>query len=271
MTPEHWLRVFRIIGKNMKDGLSAFLQQEGNDIPLARGAGGDKTFPIDQWAENIVLASLEKIHASGESFTLISEELGIRRFGSDTPIILVDPIDGSNNAKSGIPFFSLAVAFFEGNSMSDLSVGYIAHLAADDEFWTIRGTGAYQNGKRMKTSRAEKPHILAYEASAPATDIPCIMPLIKQSRRARCFGSTALDLAYLASGAIDVFVTASRSRPFDYAAGLLMVQEAGGIMTDFTGASLHDVPIGLDRSVPLLASSNERLHAVVLDLLAHHC
>ncbi len=110
--------------------------------------------------------------------------------------------------------------------------------------------------------------IVAYEASAPATDIPKIMPLIRQARRTRCYGSTALDLAYLASGAISVFATGTASRAFDYAAGMLILEEADGVITDLEGTTLDHISAGLDRTVPLLASANERLHAAALNLLA---
>ena len=110
MTNEQWLEIFKGIGKKMRDGLSVILAKEGGMVPLGKGAGGDTTFPVDKWAEDIIIAALEKAHQQGESFTLISEELGIRKFGDGKKIVLVDPIDGSNNAKSGIPFFSTSLA-----------------------------------------------------------------------------------------------------------------------------------------------------------------
>jgi myo-inositol-1(or 4)-monophosphatase len=109
---------------------------------------------------------------------------------------------------------------------------------------------------------------VAYEASSPATDIPRIMPLIKQAKRTRCFGSTALDLAYLAAGALSVFAAATASRAFDYAAGMLILEEAGGVMTDLEGTSLGHIVVGLDRTVPLLASKNGATHAAALAALS---
>lgn len=268
MTNEQWLEIFKGIGQKMREGLPEMLSREGGKIPLGKGAGGDKTFPIDRWAEDIVIAALDRAHGEGERFTLISEELGARSFGDGRKIVLVDPIDGSNNAKSGIPFFSTALALLDGERLSDLVVAYVINLGVGEEFWAVRGQGAYKDGRKIGTSMNEALTIVAYETSTPARDVPRIMPLISQAKRTRCFGSTALDLAYLASGSISVFATAMASRTFDYAAGMLIVQEAGGVMTDLSGNTLEDVVAGLDRTVPLLAGANVKLHALAVDLLA---
>ncbi len=268
MTNEQWLEIFRSIGKKMCEGIAATLKKEGGTIPLGKGAGGDNTFPVDKWAEDIIITALDRARRDGETFTLISEELGVRKFGEGGKIVLVDPIDGSNNAKSGIPFFSTSLALLNGGTLDTLAVGYVINLAADDEFWALRGKGAYKNGALMRTSDSKGITIVAYEASAPAVDIPRIMPLLAQAKRTRCFGSTALDLSYLASGAISVFGTATASRAFDYAAGMLILKEAGGRITDIDGMSLDRVPAGLDRTVPILASKNSATHTAALQLLS---
>jgi myo-inositol-1(or 4)-monophosphatase len=207
-------------------------------------------------------------YAAGEQFTLISEELGSRAFGHGGKIVLVDPIDGSNNAKSGIPFFSTSIALLTGKTLSDLAAAYVINLAVGDEFWALHGGGAFKNGRQIRTSAAEGIVIAAYEASSPATDLPKLMPLLSQAKRTRCYGSTALDLAYLASGAISVFATGTASRAFDFGAGMLILKEAGGIITDFAGAELDHIPVGLGRTVPLVASKNRAAHAAALNLLS---
>ncbi len=268
MTNEQWLTIFKDIGKKMRRGLSEILLKEGGKVPLGKGAGGDKTFPVDKWAEDIIITALEKAHREGEAFTLISEELGIRKFGDDKKIVLVDPIDGSSNAKSGIPFFSTSLALLNGDTLSTLAAAYVINLAVGDEFWAVRGGGAYKNGARIRTSATEGPTIVAYEAPSPRNDLPRLMPLLGLARRTRCFGSTALDLAYLASGSLSVFATATASRSFDYAAGMLIVEEADGVITDLGGDLLDHIVVGLERTVPLLASANEKLHVTVLNALS---
>src|SRR5512136_924437 len=106
MDNQKWLAVFKDIGRKMHAGIAEFLSRECVTISLGRGAGGYKTFPVDKWAEDIILSALEEAHRQGESFTLISEEVGVRKFGDGSRVVLVDPIDGSNNAKNGVPFFA---------------------------------------------------------------------------------------------------------------------------------------------------------------------
>jgi myo-inositol-1(or 4)-monophosphatase len=269
MTNEQWLAIFKDIGRQMQAGIAEFLSREGGTVPLGKGAGGDKTFPVDKWAEDIILAALEKAHHDdGESFTLISEELGIRKFGDGMTVVLVDPIDGSNNAKNGVPFFATSLALLKGDTLSTLAAGYVINLAMGDEFWAVRGHGAFKNGLRIRTPATDAVTIVAYEASDPAKDLPHIFPLIAQAKRTRCFGSTALDLALLASGGFSVFATATASRAFDYAAGMLIVKEAAGVITDLEGASLDHIIVGLGRTVPLLASKNEATHVKALNILS---
>jgi myo-inositol-1(or 4)-monophosphatase len=93
------------------------------------------------------------------------------------------------------------------------------------------------------------------------------MPLLAQSRKTRCLGATALDLAYLSSGASSVFVTPSRSRSFDFAGGWLLVKEAGGIITDISGEDIEHVSLDLKKSTSLLAAGNRSLHKKALELL----
>ena len=101
MTNEQWLEIFRHIGKKMRDGLSVILGKEGGTVPLGKGAGGDKTFPVDKWAEDIIIAALEKAQGEGEAFTLISEELGIRKFGRAGRSCSWTPLTGATTQRAG--------------------------------------------------------------------------------------------------------------------------------------------------------------------------
>lgn len=268
MTNEQWLEVFKDIGRRMRAGIAEFLSRTGGLVPLGRGAGGDKTFPVDKWAEDIVVAALEEVHRKGEAFTLLSEELGIRKFGDGRTLVVVDPIDGSNNAKTAVPLFAVSLALLDGPTLGDLQIGYVMNLPTGDEFLAVKGKGAFKNGKPITAPASEEITIVAYEASTPAADLPRLLPLLSVARRARCFGSLALDLAFVASGAVSVFVTANRSRAFDFAAAMLILREAGGVLTNIEGNSIDHLAAGLDRTVPLLAAKNRATHAKARMILA---
>jgi len=235
-----------------------------NGTALGRGASGDTTFPIDKFAEDLIIDAFEK---EGIKINLITEERGLRKIEGNDLSLIVDPIDGSKNAISGIPFFSSSIAISDGTTLESLKLGYIINLINGDEFWAERGKGAFFNGDKIKTKNNEKPIIIAFEASNPYEALKNIIPLFKIATRVRCFGSTALDLAYLSSGALSIFVTPTQSRIFDFAAGLLIAKESGAIISDIKGISIDELKVTFDTKTTLLVSANEILHKRALNLV----
>src|SRR5918997_1415467 len=119
MTP--WLEACRAAVGDIR-GVLAELPTRVEREPVAKvGEGGDETTAIDAAAEEVVVA---RIAATGESFTLVSEELGEASYGSGGPWVVVDPIDGSLNAKRGLPSFALSIAVADGPHMGDVQLGY---------------------------------------------------------------------------------------------------------------------------------------------------
>src|SRR3990172_11651619 len=102
LSPDQWIGVLRGIGRNLLEKIPQIAGSAEASVMIGRGAGGDQTFLIDETAEQIIVEELEKTAGKSDGFTLISEECGIKQFGAENNIrILVDPIDGSNNAKRG--------------------------------------------------------------------------------------------------------------------------------------------------------------------------
>lgn len=256
------IELFRTIGKSLLHQLSS--AGKFSKRSLGTGASGDATYQIDKLAEDIVLSGLQE---SGESFTVISEEAGIVDIRGGGRKVLIDPVDGSRNAVSGIPFYCTSIAVAEGNTIGDIVAAYVVNLVNGDEFWAERGKGAFKNGEQVVTQQDDILHLAAYEAQAPHKDIPMIIPLLSESRKTRCLGATALDLSYLAAGSISVFANPSPSRSFDFAGGWLLIKEAGGIFTDIRGKPVDPVEVSLRKSTSLLASGNARLHEKALRLL----
>jgi len=259
-----WLSAFKEMGLKVREVMDELSRGTGGGQSLGRGAGGDTTLVLDKKAEDAILSVLEKLHASGEQFTFISEELGERKFGESDVLILADPIDGSNNAKNGIPFYSTALVMASGRRLRDVNLGYIINLANGDEYWAVKGQGAYKNGIPIKASKNTELGMINFEGSVPKRDLPAALPLLSAARKIRCLGTTALDLACLASGSTDAVLVPSPSRSFDYAAGWLLTHEAGGVVTDINGGSLEDSPLGLGRTSPFLGAANKTLLEVAL-------
>lgn len=267
-SPHQWLDVLRSAGGALRKAVPQIAGRPDASVSLRRGAGGDQTFYIDDMAERIVIGALEGAARQGVGFTLISEECGIREFGPQGNVrILLDPLDGSNNGKRGIPYYATSIAVLNGERLEDLLVGYVIDLSAGREYWAIKGEGAWCDDKKIGCRGGEEFDMVAFEASVPSKDIPGILPLLASSRKVRCLGAIALDLALLAAGAVDLLAVATPTRSFDYAAGMLILQEAGGVITDMEGGDVRGIIAGLERTVPLIAAANETLHQKALRLL----
>jgi myo-inositol-1(or 4)-monophosphatase len=256
------IKILRGIGERLLKEIP--LIKKATKTAIGIGASGDKTYPIDKLAEDIILSGLE---VSGEALTVISEEIGIKDIKNGGSKILIDPIDGSRNAVSGIPFYCTSIAVVDGNTIGDIKLAYVVNLVNGDEFWAEKGKGAFLNGEKITTQKDDNFYLIAYEAQSPNKDISRIISLLAQSMKTRCFGATALDLAYLACSAISVFANPSLSRSFDFAGGWLLVKEAKGIFTDIKGNSIETLGISLKKSTSLLVSGNEKLHEKALRLL----
>src|SRR5262249_44089539 len=97
-----------------------------------RGEGGDRTLLIDQAAEDVVFAELQKLHDGGARFCALSEERGIVHFGGENVRVVIDPIDGSVNAKRGLPHHALSIAVAEGNTMADVVFGFVQDFGPEE-------------------------------------------------------------------------------------------------------------------------------------------
>ncbi len=254
----------RKIGKRLKKEIPSLVLSLHEKGPVRKGASGDMTYPIDKKAEEIVIEEIERL---GMPVTVVSEECGFKDIKGGGIKILIDPIDGSKNALGGITFFSTSIAVIEGDIIGALMMGYILNLATGDEFWAIKDKGSFLNAEPIRTQQNHAFNVIAYETSSPKVDIPKIMPLLSLFNRTRCLGSTALDMAFLSRGAISMFVTPTPSRTFDFAAGYLLIKEAGGVVTDLKGNGIEDIKIGVQRATPILASANEELHKRALEVL----
>src|ERR1700754_4573413 len=121
-----------------------------------RGGGGDQTLKIDAAAEDVVFAELEGLHDAGARFTAVSEERGVVDFGDPDCLVVIDPIDGSLNAKRGLPHFPLSVAVAPGHTMADVIFGFVQDFGPEEEWVAWRGEAAQPDGKPLDTTLAER-------------------------------------------------------------------------------------------------------------------
>lgn len=263
-----YLELFKNIGSELQKKFPNIYKSENKGKIVGNGKGGDKTTLIDRFAEDIIVKKLEDFHKRGNDFTLISEELGTRKFGKSDNMVLVDPLDGSVNAKRGLPFFSVSIAFIEGEKLKETKVGYVLNLMNNDEFYAVKGSGAFLNNEKIRIKNSKNSELGIVGIEAPIKDsLRYITKIGKFSGRVRIMGSVALDLCYTASEAFDVCVFPFKSRSVDFAAGKLILEEAGGIISDFNGENLDKINAGVEKTTEIVCAKNKELHEKILGIL----
>jgi myo-inositol-1(or 4)-monophosphatase len=262
-----WLAFSRRAADAGREALKRFPLTAQRAEKLGRGEGGDMTLAIDGAVEDTVFAELE---ALGVGLCAISEERGLVEISGGGPIhVVIDPIDGSLNAKRKLPFYSISIAVADGDDMASVVFGYVANFPTGEEWWATRGEGAFLDGKRLEPA-AHDTHleILGVESAHPWL-VAAGADAIAQTRahRLRMIGSIALSLCFVASARFDGMLCLRPSRSVDAAAGQLIVREAGGAVS-FPDAGGDD-PLGagldLDMRSRVLAGATE---GILSDLLA---
>jgi myo-inositol-1(or 4)-monophosphatase len=221
-----WLEVCRGAAADIRGVLDKLPTRAEREPVLARGVGGDDTTVIDDAAERAVVARLEELHRQGHDFLLVSEELGERAFGESDTRVVVDPIDGSVNAKRGLRHFCLSIAVSDGPSMGDVVFGYLYDFGSGEEWTATKGGGAQLDGDALGEVRPkERVEILALEGTLSASVADKAEALVGYAHRFRIMGSLALSLCQLAAGRVDAVCSLRDARAVDVAAAQLVVRE----------------------------------------------
>ena len=177
--------------------------------------------------------------------------------------MIVDPLDGSLNARRMLPTHSLSFAVATGSTMADVELGYVYDFGAAEEYFARRGRGATLDGREL---RAQGPgyglEVVGIESAKPERTLPLLEALAGKAYRIRAVGSIAISLCYVAGGRFDGMLTGRACRSVDAAAGQLIAREAGAEVV-FDGDGL-DVSLDLDARYHVAAALDRELLADVL-------
>jgi myo-inositol-1(or 4)-monophosphatase len=259
-----WLGICRRIVEAQRQLFAATPSSAERTVYEGVGKGGDHTLAIDRRCEDVVFAELEGLASQGASFVAVSEERGEVSFGSggDTRVV-IDPIDGSLNARRTIPSHSLSIAVASGETMADVEFGFVHDFGADEEFSAKRGEGARLGaGPIAVAAEAERLEIVGLESAEPSWALPVLRELEGKAYRLRVVGSIAINAAYVAAGRFDAMISLRSCRSVDAAAVQLIVREAGGAVV-FGDLGLEQTPLGLDERYPIAAACGETALATV--------
>jgi myo-inositol-1(or 4)-monophosphatase len=217
---------------------------------VGAGEGGDETTAIDAAAERAILP-----HFTGNR--IVSEEVGIHGDGAFT--IVVDPIDGSLNAKRGIPFFSISIAVADGETMDDVTFGYVFDFGTGEEWTATRGGGAFLNGEPLRERPKDTIEILSFEATTLDYVTENAARFAGTAHRLRVMGSLAITLCHLAAGRVDGVVSLKPARSVDIAAAQLLVREQGLAIDLPDDPPFGAAPLDLEGRSRVAAAGNEDL------------
>jgi myo-inositol-1(or 4)-monophosphatase len=176
---------------------------------------------------------------------------------------IIDPLDGTTNFLHGLPFFSISIALERDG---EIIAGVIYEPLRDEMFWAEKGIGAYVNDRRLRVSGRTRLADALIATGIPfrehgdhAAYLATLAAVMAATSGVRRWGVASLDLAYVAAGRFDGYWEFGL-KPWDIAAGLLMVREAGGYATDLTGA--HGLPQSGD-----VVAANGQLHPLLMELM----
>ncbi|EHH67609.1 inositol monophosphatase family protein [Gluconobacter morbifer] len=223
---------------------------------------GDFVSQADMRAETTIR---EELARARPGYAFLMEETGASGGDNWTWRWIVDPLDGTTNFLHGIPHWAISIGLQRRlpDGSVELAAGIVYNPAANEMFWAEKGTGAFLNERRLRVSGRRNMHEALFATGIPFAKVPssqrlpfarvlgALMPQVAGIRR---FGAAALDLAWVAAGRYDGYWEFG-IKPWDCAAGLLIVREAGGYATDPDGKELQD----LDDNVNVVAG-NPQLH-----------
>ena len=253
------------------DAANPLIGQKEASRKYERGAGGDITMYIDRVAEDAIIRSLKKDNIN---CLLVSEEVGEIFIGDENEarksqlVLIVDPLDGSNNAVRGIPYSSVSIAYATGTKMNDIIGGIVLNLNTKDLYWAEKGKGAFLNNEQIHVSNLDitKKCFFDLPRKNLMNNLQKLAPIISRFYRIRILGSTALTLCQIASGNMEAFVDLKESnRLLDVAAGFLILKEAGGKIFSLEGAEI-DYDLSIDVKFPFIAC-NVQLESFLKNVL----
>jgi myo-inositol-1(or 4)-monophosphatase len=238
VSTDTWLSVCRAAVAGVKEMLASRHSIAERAVETGtRGHGGDQTLVIDADAESLVFEQLDGLAAAGHRFTALSEERGEVDFGDEAVRVIIDPIDGSLNAKRGLPHHALSIAVAEGPTMADVTFGYVFDFGPGEEWWASRGGGARLGGVLLdrqvgeRRGRDGRIEILGIESADPRWLALKIAELERTAYRLRALGTIASSLCQVAAGRFDAMLSLRDCRAVDAAAAQLIVREAGGYVS----------------------------------------
>ncbi|MDE2355657.1 MAG: inositol monophosphatase [Alphaproteobacteria bacterium] len=234
---------------------------EVGELQVSRKGAADFVSAADLKAEQTLMEELLKARPG---YGFLGEERGLVEGTDKTHVWIVDPLDGTTNFLHAMPHFAINIAL---QREGQIVAGLTFNPANGDLFWSERGKGAFLNDRRLRVAARTRLDEAVFATGIPflghgqhARFLKELHQISQRVAGVRRFGAAALDLAWVAAGRFDGFWERDL-KPWDMAAGLLMVREAGGVATDAEGG---DTAL----ETGSICAANSTLHPLLLERLA---
>jgi len=269
---EFWTNVSYQIIDEVGRAVSPLVGKKKAGETVKMGADGTPTKMIDVVAEEKIIEILKN---TGKPVTLVSEEIGELKIGKEPSetVFVVDPLDGTTNALKNIPFYGISLAIADSSvkplhslTLQDIEMGFVKNLATGNLYEATKGKGSSLNGAIITPSSKEDitgSLIGAYIRGA----MDEMNKICKTVRRIRLLGSVAIELCYVAGGTYDAFLDIRGNlRVVDIAAAKLIVEEAGGIITNELGKCLNNKLNVIERT-SIIAACNSNVYKGTMNIM----
>jgi len=266
----NWLKIIQECSQKIRKEALKFYGSPQAAVGFGVGAGGDTSKRIDLAAEKALIDCLNKHEIS---CTLVSEEAGIKKIGSQSSEIYVttDPVDGTTNAVRGLPFSATVIAVSGGPWLQDVETALVTDLIHNITYTAQKNGGAFKNGERIKPSETSEIEdaVIGVDLNTFRIEelVTKLEGLFKKGKHFRHFGANALEICYVADGSTDAFIDIrGKLRVTDMVASYLILREAGGIMVTPEGEELN-VPLAPTQRLSFIAASNKRIYEAIKESL----
>ncbi|MFX0103474.1 MAG: inositol monophosphatase family protein [Candidatus Hodarchaeota archaeon] len=271
----NWLEKLEEIAIKVHDVVKPLLGTEEASRNIGKGAGGDVSKEIDIVAERMILEELQNLN---ETIMVITEEKGELLLNPSTRVqeysyhAIIDPIDGSFNATSGVPIAAISIAISNGPQVKDITDAVVLNVYTGDIYKASRGKGAWLNERRLVLKNAKEDLdgiALGIDLNPKNIDqgrmdyINELEFILDTPKKIRVLGCNAIGTCLVATGALDCFIDIRGNLRFlDIAAAWLIVKEAGGMVYDWAEGEMNPMDklnLKLKMKIQLLAVSNDEL------------
>jgi len=266
MDNEYWLNLCKVIGEKIFTEAQKYLKKDKRKKIVGFGRGGDKTLLLDDVIEKLII---NEFKSTGKSFKLIAEESGIKTFGEKPEVVVVvDPVDGSNNMKFGLPIISTCIAIGDlTETMKGIEVGYVGNLITGDFYYAIKNNGSFKNNERIQVTKKKTGCVLVDVVKNREENFKRLIDFGKNFPYVRMLGSGCLGICFVAEGAVDGYLWLSAKRTIDAAAGQLILREAGGVMKTIQGKDYVDMKIAFDYDNSVIVASDLEIYNKIKSVL----